>query len=248
MVYRDVSLRHLRDFLSAPLKAQALKDLSLEVGEGETHAILGENGAGKTTLLKIIAGLILPAEGNVSVCGHDVIRSPYLVRKKLGFVIAEERSFYWRLSGRRNLQFFAALHNLNSRDTQSRIDDLSKKLRLEEWLDRPFRNLSSGIRQRFALARGLINRPKVLLLDEPTRSLDPRAASEFIELLQELKHDQPMTVLLATHNSRELIVADRISILKKGRWGWSGNLKDLQIKGDLNDTIIALLKTSESPS
>ena len=214
-----------------PKRVRALNGVSLEVGPGEICGILGPNGAGKTTLIKILATLIIPDSGSAGICGYDLADQPQHVRRLIGLVNTSERSFYWRLTGRQNLHFFAALYNPpDSRKGRERIENLLDLVGLSDKADTPFMKYSTGQKQRMALIRALLSSPQVLLMDEPTNSLDPVAASEFREFTKkELKQRQGKTVLWCTHNLKEAEeVCDRLAIIHKGKVIASGSLEDMQ--------------------
>ena len=195
-----------------------LRDVSLAIESGTATGLLGPNGAGKTTLLRILAATVSPDRGTVTILGHDAVGHPYRVRRRIGFALAEERSFYWRLTARQNLRFFAALADIERRATLRRIEEVAALMVLEAELDKPFRDLSTGMRQRMALARALLHDPQVLLVDEPTRGLDPGAAQRTRRFIRhQLVEQMGKTVLLATHNLEEARqVADRVAFLKNG--------------------------------
>ena len=198
---------------------RALTDVTCDVRSGEFFGLLGENGAGKTTLFKILATLVTPDAGEATVAGFDVGRSPDRVRELLAPVIADERSLHWRLSARENMRLFAALHSLRGAEATRRIDELLSLVNLTEAADRLVSGFSSGMKQRLLVARTLLARPSVLLLDEPTRSLDPISAREFRRFLREdVALAQGCTVLLATHNAEEAFeLCDRVGVLHRGR-------------------------------
>jgi ABC-2 type transport system ATP-binding protein len=195
----------------------ALAGIDLEVRPGEVVALLGPNGAGKSTLLRILSTLLTPDGGSASVCGVDVGSSPAEARKLIGVMIGDERSLYWRLSGRRNLLFYAALRGMGAAEAREVVGSLLARVGLTEGADRPVRGYSSGMRARLSLARALLGHPPVLLLDEPTRSLDPIAAVEFRELAGELAGEH-RAVLTATHDLHEAVAtADRVVVVANGR-------------------------------
>jgi ABC-2 type transport system ATP-binding protein len=195
-----------------------LRGVSLAVPVGSVTALLGPNGAGKTTLLRILAATVSPDAGRVTILGHDAIRFPYRVRRRIGFALAEERSFFWRLTARQNLRFFGTLADLHGAALGDRVAELAGLLEIAPEMGKPFRDLSTGMRQRLGLARALLHDPEVLLVDEPTRGLDPGAARRARRLLREVLVDgMNKTVLLATHNLEEAReVADRVAFLKGG--------------------------------
>ena len=199
-------------------KVEALRGIDLEVSLAETVVLLGPNGAGKSTLLRILGTTILPDRGGAVVAGHDVAREPGLVRRSIGLMLGDERSWYWRLSGRRNLEFFAVLHGLHRRAAARRTEELLEELGLTNAADRRFDGYSSGMRARLSLARALLGEPPVLLLDEPTRNLDPAATADFHETLSELARRRKTSILMTTHDLHEAAeVADRTLALVAGK-------------------------------
>jgi ABC-2 type transport system ATP-binding protein len=215
------SFPKLRALFRRPVKlpVEALKHVSFEVYTGEIFGLIGRNGAGKTTLAKIVATLVQPSEGTVSVRGFDSVRDDQHVRRQIGLASAEERSFYWRLTAEQNLLFFARLHGLADRQAKRRIQELFGKLELEDASRRRFGELSSGNKQRLSIARALLANPPVLLLDEPTRSLDPLAAARMREMIRELaEQDPPATILFTSHNLAEVeTLCGRVAIISRGR-------------------------------
>lgn len=198
--------------------SEALRGVSFEVGAGEFFGLLGPNGAGKTTLFKILSTLILPDAGTAVVAGHDIRRQPGAVRQSLTPVIADERSLYWRLSARENLRAFAALQGLQGRVAAERVAELLRVVELADTGEKMVGAFSSGMKQRLLIARALLSRPRVLLLDEPTRSLDPLSARGFRRFLrEEIAGQQGCSVLLATHSAEEALgLCDRLAILNRG--------------------------------
>ncbi len=200
-----------------PERVQALSDVSLEMRRGEILGLLGPNGAGKTTLLKTLCGLVLPESGRAEVLGIPVSSSR--LSRVLGLVHGEERSFYWRLTARENLGFFARLHGMTRARRSDVIEALLDKVDLARDADRRFGDFSSGMRQRLAFARALLADPPVLLMDEPTRSLDPVSAERLRRWIVEQLHARDgKTILIATHNLREAeLLCERVVILSEGR-------------------------------
>lgn len=216
-----VPFRRVRAFFRRPVKepVEALRDVSFEVNTGEIFGLIGRNGAGKTTLTKIVATLVQPTTGVVSVRGHDSVSDDEHVRRQIGLSTAEERSFYWRLTSEQNLMFFARLHGLSDRKAKQRIKELFAQLELDEVAKRRFGKLSTGNKQRLAVARALLTIPPVLLLDEPTRSLDPLAAARMREMIRSLaQQDPPITILFTSHNLAEVeTLCERVAIISRGR-------------------------------
>jgi ABC-2 type transport system ATP-binding protein len=194
-----------------------LRNVSFVIGEGEIFGLIGPNGAGKTTLTKVIATLIQPSEGEVTVKGHDTVADDELVRRDVGLSGAEERSFYWRLTAEQNLLFFARLHGLGSRKAQARISELFDLLELQDQARRRFAELSTGNKQRLSVARALLSSPSVLLLDEPTRSLDPIAAGRMRALIKSLAQAHKSTIFLTSHNLSEVEeLCNRVAVISRG--------------------------------
>ena len=216
-----VSFRRLRAFFRRPVKepVEALRDVSFDVNTGEIFGLIGRNGAGKTTLTKIVATLVQPTTGSVSVRGHDSVDDDEHVRREIGLSTAEERSFYWRLTAEQNLMFFARLHGLSDRAARQRIKELFERLELEEVSRRRFGELSTGNKQRLAVARAMLSSPPVLLFDEPTRSLDPLAAARMREMIRSLaQQDPPITILFTSHNLAEVeTLCERVAIISRGQ-------------------------------
>ncbi len=197
---------------------QALHPIHFQIDAGEMTVLLGPNGAGKTTLFKILATLLRPDAGEAWVAGRPLSQSR-AVRAHIGVITDPDRSFFWRLDGRENLRFFAAGYGIRGRAFQQRLAKLTATLGMEEFIHRRVGSLSSGQRGRLALARALFHRPTILLLDEPTRSLDPAAAGDFIHLLGMYLQEQPQaSVLLSTHRLGAVApFARRVLILNHGR-------------------------------
>ena len=199
--------------------AVALAGVSLEVREGETLALLGANGAGKSTLLRIIATLLVPTSGHARVAGHDTVQHSRDVRRRLGYHAGTDHGFYARLTARENLLFFGQLNLLSSSAADQRILQLAEQFQLGAALDRQVRTLSTGTVQRLSLARALLHQPSVLLLDEPTRSLDAIAAAEFRRFLKsEVLRNGQTSLLFASHTLAEVeLLADRVAVIDSGR-------------------------------
>ena len=199
--------------------AVVVDDVSFSVGAGEIFGLLGQNGAGKTTIFKMLSTLIIPDAGRASVAGFDVIEDGASVRRQLAPVIANERSLAWRLSARENLRLYAALQGLCGAVAHDEVTRVLEVTGLAHTGAKMVGEFSSGMRQRLLIARALLARPRVLLLDEPTRSLDPISARDFRRFLRDtVVGAEGCTVLLATHDADEVWeLCDRVGVLERGR-------------------------------
>jgi ABC-2 type transport system ATP-binding protein len=198
---------------------RALAGVSFTVAPGEAVALVGANGAGKSTLLRILATLVLPTRGRASLGGYDVESQATQARSRLGYHTGGDEGFYGRLTGRANLSFFAAMNNIDGAAARERIAAVAGALEIAGDLDRQVRTYSTGMTHRLGLARALLHQPSVLLLDEPTRSLDPLAAADFRRLLRdEIVRRQGTTLLFASHTPTEVEqIADRLVLLDSGK-------------------------------
>lgn len=208
----------------------AVDGVTLQIGEGEVFGLLGPNGAGKTTLIKMLCTLLIPSSGRASVGGYDVMREGKRVREKIGLVASDERSFYWRLTGRQNLRFFAALHQLFGEEAERRIEGLAEAMALSEVLDRRFDGYSTGMRQRLAIARGLLKDPPILIMDEPTKGVDPINGHALLSFIRErVSGAFKKTVLITTHILGEAEqICDRVAIMNEGKILACGTIAEIR--------------------
>ncbi|HZQ49147.1 MAG TPA: ABC transporter ATP-binding protein [Candidatus Dormibacteraeota bacterium] len=208
----------------------ALRGVDLDIARGELFGLLGPNGAGKTTIVKIFTTLLLPSGGAARILGLDAIRDPNAVRKRIGFVFGGERGLYWRLSGLDNLRYFADLYQIPPDVSRRRIGELLEALGLKGREHDKVEGYSRGMKQRLHLARGLLNAPEVLFLDEPTIGLDPVGGRELRSLVRRLA-DEGTTIFLTTHYMLEAdAICDRIAVIRKGEIvaeGTPSSIKDV---------------------
>jgi ABC-2 type transport system ATP-binding protein len=214
-----------------------LRDVSLEVPPGKIMAIVGPNGAGKTTFLKILATLVEPSDGDARINGFSVRQDPARVRQVIGYISAEERSFYWRLNGIQNLRFFAAMHGIHGRQGRDRICRALNHVGLAERAKERVRNYSSGMKQVLGIARGILHDPLVLLMDEPTRSLSPELARKIRNLIKRMAAEDQKAILLSSHNLTEVEdLADCILMLDRGCVKAQGTMAELRKAAALGES------------
>lgn len=195
---------------------RAIQDINLSIQNGEIFVLLGPNGAGKTTLLKTISTLILPTYGDAWVNNYNIKKDEYKVRRSIGLSTGFERSFYYRLNGYQNLEFFGTLYGIKSKDLKERINFLLNLFNLEDAKDLKYMKYSTGMKKKLSLARALLHDPDVYIFDEPTSSIDPISANEIRDIILSLKNKNK-TIILSTHDMHEAeLLADRIGILNKG--------------------------------
>ena len=229
-----------RNLLRSGPEKLVLDGISLAVPRGEIFGLLGPNGAGKTTLTKILCTLITPTAGQARVAGLDVVRHDREVRQRIGLVYGDQRSFYWRLSLVENLRFYAALYRIPQDMAERRIADLIGTVGLEDAANVRMHYFSSGMKQRAAIARGLLADPDVLLLDEPTTSVDPIAAHQIRRLIRELvRQNDRRTVLLLTNLMDEAeALCDRIGLLNHGRIEIVGTVATLRERFESDERYV----------
>jgi ABC-2 type transport system ATP-binding protein len=220
----------------------ALSGVSFTVAKGEVFGLLGPNGAGKTTTIKILLTLLRPTAGRARVAGFDVLSERDAVRRSVGWV-PQERAVDPQLTARENLRFIAGLHHLSRRDTRRRADELLGLVDLAADADRLVRDYSGGMRRRLELAMGLVHRPAVLFLDEPTLGLDIAARRRLWEHVRQVR-DQGTTILLTTHYLDEAdALCDRVAVIDHGRINAIGapvELKSQYGLGSLDEVYLAL--------
>ncbi len=198
-------------------KVKALNGVSFSIEEGEVFGLLGPNGAGKTTAIKILTTLLLPTSGSAEVLGIDVARHPARVRPDINVVFGGERTLYWRLTGRDNLAYFSDLYGVPPSIQRRVVPELLELAGLTAAADRRVETYSKGMKQRLSVVRALVNKPKVLFLDEPTIGLDPVSAHDLRNFVAQLA-GRGTTVLLTTHYMNEAeALCRRIAIINHGR-------------------------------
>lgn len=199
-------------------RTEALRGIDLQVRRGEIFGILGPNGAGKTTLMNILISLLRPDAGSVRVMGHDVThRFPAALKRRMN-MCSGNPNFPWSLRPPEILRFYAMLYGVCRRECDRRIEQCMRDFELERYVDVHFDELSSGTKQKIALAKSLLNDPDILLLDEPTVGLDPDIALKTRALVRRIHRERGITILLTTHYMREAEeLCDRVAFIRQGR-------------------------------
>lgn len=226
---------------------EAVRGIDFTVNRGEIFGLLGQNGAGKTTTIKMLTTLLAPTSGTCKVFGYDTFGQEKQIRKRINFIFGGEMGVYRRLSGRDNLRYFANLYLMDTAERENRINKILELVELTDAADRLAETYSKGMIQRLQIARGLINNPEIIFMDEPTVGLDPLGAHMLRDIIRKLR-DEGKTVLLTTHYLPEVEeLCDRIVILNHGEIVAQGTPEE--IKGEaatLEDAYISLIKGDAS--
>ncbi len=224
----------------------AVDRISLQVNYGEIFGFLGANGAGKTTAIRMLCGLLLPSGGDGSVAGLDIYKQSELIKKQIGYM-SQKFSLYPDLTGRENLAFYGAAYDLKPADLAVRVQELTDRLELDEFIDQLSGKLPIGWRQRLALAAAILHQPRILFLDEPTGGVDPVFRRKFWGLLYDLA-DSGVAVFVTTHYMDEAEYCGRISIMHRGsiiEQGRPFDLKRQHHTDSLEDLFINLIQSRE---
>ncbi len=221
-----------RSLLGGKRETVALRSLNLSVPRGSVFGLLGPNGAGKTTTVRILSTLLTPTAGRASVLGFDVMKQTAQVRENIGFVLGGDRGLYGRLTGKQNLEYFAALNHVEPRLASRRSDELLDEVGLADRRDALVEQYSRGMKQRLHIARGLLTDPEVLFMDEPTIGLDPQVAREVRSLIPRLAA-RGKTVLLTTHYMFEAdVLCERLALIDHGEIVASGSPSEIKQRAD----------------
>ena len=215
----------------SPLEQEvvAVDQVSFTAKKGEVLALVGPNGAGKTTLIKMLCTLLWPTSGSVTINGYDLMREEEKVRTLIGFVSGEERSFFWRLTGRENLKFFVSLHGVTGSNADKKVDEVLDTVELSEAANNMFYSYSSGMKQKLAIARALLSKPWILLLDELTKSLDAVTSRNLWRRLRKMAKDTGLTIVFASHQLAEVEkVCDCILVMKQGKNRFFGTMDQFE--------------------
>ena len=215
----------------------AVKPLNLEVRQGEVFGLLGPNGAGKTTTILMLLGLTEPSGGKAEVLGFDPERDPLKVKRHVGY-LPDNVGFYGGMTGRQNLRYTARLNGLESKPAEERLSGLLDRVGLTDAADNRVDTYSRGMLQRLGLADALVKEPSVLILDEPTTSIDPIGVAETLDLVRGLAHDHGVCVLLSSHLLHQVQqVCDRIAIFVTGTVVAMGTVPELARQQQIGEQV-----------
>ena len=218
----------------------SVKDISFTCEKGQVLGLLGPNGAGKTTTLRMLSTALQPDSGSVEINGIDVIKTPVVARQKIGF-LSGATGLYGRLSGRENIEYFGRLHGLSEQVIAERVDELATLLDMQSFLDRRSENYSSGMKQKTAIARAVIHRPELVILDEPTTGLDIMATQTVLDFIRRLK-ETGVPVIFSTHHLDEVSeLCDRVTVIDKGQNKFNGTIAEFTdlSEGGLHQSFMA---------
>ena len=211
-----IQIRSLRKQYNPPDGPLAVRGVDLEIEEGEVYSLLGPNGAGKTTTISMISGLLTPSGGEAIIAGHNIVTEPEAAKRMIG-VVPQEIALYQRLTARQNLRFFGQLYDLRGKALNTAIDEVLDFIDLKDRADERIETYSGGMKRRLNIGVGLLHKPKIVYMDEPTVGIDPQSRRHILDTVQELKNNYGMTVLYTTHYMEEAQeLSDRVGIIDHG--------------------------------
>lgn len=225
-------------------EVEAVKGISFSVEEGIVFGLLGENGAGKTTTLRMLATMIKPTAGTAIIDGLDLVQQPDIVRGKIGILFGGETGLYDRLTARENIEYFGLLNGMSKADINKRVDELSRELDMDEYIDRRVGKFSKGMKQKVSIARSIVHDPEIMLLDEPTTGLDVTSVRIVHDFILD-KKKEGKTIIFSSHSMSEVEkLCDVVAIINKGKIVEKSTLKDLKEKfkgNNLEDIFVELV-------
>ncbi len=243
-----IEIRQLKKHYNPPNGPWAVKGIDLNIEQGEIFSLLGPNGAGKTTTISMISCLLTPTSGDALIAGHSIVHESMAVKGVIG-VVPQEIALYPRLSGEQNLRFFGQLYGLTGRKLNEAVKWVLDVIDLEDAADRKVETYSGGMRRRVNIGVGLLHRPQIVYMDEPTVGVDPQSRRRILDTVMELKKQYGMTVLYTTHYMEEAQeISDRVAIIDNGQIiAGPGSVGELiQVVGE-QDTLRLRLGTPETP-
>lgn len=222
----------------------SVRDVSFDCAKGQVVGLLGPNGAGKTTTLRMLSTALKPDAGSILIDGHDVIHNPLEVRKRIGFLSADT-GLYGRLTAKENIEYFARLHGMSETAINARVEELFTLLSMHEFANRRADNMSTGMKQKTAIARAVVHSPELVVLDEPTTGLDIMTTQTVLDFIHALKA-QGTPVIFSTHHLDEVAaLCDRVVVINQGISAFDGSLNEfsgLATGQDLRQAFMAVLK------
>lgn len=222
----------------------SVRDVSFDCAKGQVVGLLGPNGAGKTTTLRMLSTALKPDAGSILIDGHDVIHNPLEVRKRIGFLSADT-GLYGRLTAKENIEYFARLHGMSEVAIAARVEELFTLLSMHEFANRRADNMSTGMKQKTAIARAVVHSPELVVLDEPTTGLDIMTTQTVLDFIRSLK-EQGTPVIFSTHHLDEVAaLCDRVVVINQGISAFNGSLaefSELASGQDLRQAFMAVLK------
>lgn len=225
----------------------SVRNVSFHCGQGEVLGLLGPNGAGKTTTLRMLSTALKPDAGSVLLNGVDVLKQPVKARQQIGFLSADT-GLYGKLTAYENIAYFGRLHGMSEQALKQRIDELFTLLNMHDFANRRADNMSTGMKQKTAIARAVVHSPKVVILDEPTTGLDIMTVQTVLDFIKGLKA-AGTPVIFSTHHLDEVAsLCDRVVVIDKGISAFSGDIaqfKALSDKGDLREAFLSVLNGSQ---
>jgi ABC-2 type transport system ATP-binding protein len=240
-----ITIRKLSKQYNPPHGPLAINEIDLQIQEGEIFSLLGPNGAGKTTLIAVLCGLFPPTSGDAMIAGHSVVQDPMAVKQIIG-VVPEEIALYPQLSGRQNLRYFGLLYGLSGHELDRAIDDVLTVIGLADRARDKVGSYSNGMKRRLNVGVGLLHKPRIVLLDEPTLGLDPESRRRILDLVLQLKHEVGATILYTTHYMEEAQeLSDRVGIIHHGKIIALGTPDELIQRLHVEDTLRLSVGVSE---
>ena len=233
-----IETKNLRkDFDSGKETVHAVRGINLKIEKGQVYGLLGPNGAGKTTTIHMLSTLLIPTSGSAKVLGYDVVKQKNSIRRIIGLCSGASR-FNWDLKPPEILEYYGRLYGIKKEERRKRIERLIEDLDMSWFADTSFGSLSTGMRQKVGVAKGLINNPEILLLDEPTAGLDVEVAISVRKYIMKLLTEREMTVILTSHHLDEVEeMCKRIAIIDKGKIVSEGEIKKLKKELNFPDII-----------
>lgn len=229
-LHKTYSIRDtgLAGFWHVRKQVTAVDDLSITIPKGKITGLLGVNGAGKTTTIRMLSSILQPTSGQIHCNGVDIVKNPMWMKARINVITGGERNLYWRLTAKENLDYFGALYGVPGKERKARIQELLSLVKLSDAANIPVERYSKGMKQRLQVARGLINDPEYLFLDEPTLGLDIVIASEIRGMIRELAANQNRGILLTTHIIQEAEeLCDVIYVMDHGKLIAEGSKEEL---------------------